>query len=816
MTDKKTMLKEAREAIKKKDYEMSLKLSKSVLKEDKTNYMALVFLGLSLQEVGPTDQAPKAFRKAIECNSENPLAWTGLINYYEKLDTDDARKELIKLYSKAVDIESEEKKIIEYCGKLAKLYDDTNIIEICTIIYKCSKNKKIGSSTSAVFEILYERSLLNLIQDETVSNSSYYSSYLAILYKQKRYEEILVHAEKMHNLFESDTISLVWICKVFNQLFIEESEIAEIFYDKVMIYSSKLLEMEQKNAIALFSKSIILLKENKVVEAKAILVEVTSLRPGLLHAWVLLAMVSLKLNLFEEASRSSLVADKLLQSIDYSNKTLKQMVDLISVEILSKTSVEEDWNRAVEIYSNFEDSDVKNKCLEFIIRIKINLESFAEAKLLLSDLKCVQEPLYKLLLAKLLNKQKKYKEALALLEDDPVDISEWWLEIGLSHWSVQEYKECLVPFLKVIITKKVEEFDKARRCYEKAFKINPTSPEIGTELSKIYRKLKNWEAIQNLLHNLTTDSINKHNAWAWLQLGLTYLEQEDFSKAIENLRLFLRMEEENVLGIAGRHWQSILWKGFIYLSFEMLSKVFGIGKKFSIFISSGCKYKKENGQYVPALKGLAETCMCLARECYRDQRLGTARDQAQSAVDKLTVSYCKAINLIDDNVLIWHDLGTCYLHHALNTEESSKIEQLLIYAAAAAQHCAIAILAEKLGHEEAMDLFRHSTQLGQQQQGGLGYGHWVCRTLLESPPDTILYSIHNMHAIPVASDALTWYIATPRLRLRRARGQHFLGYLEYSNQGSVDSTTTWEVLLTIMSLPILSNKLAPLTVCEDN
>lgn len=44
-----------------------------------------------------------------------------------------------------------------------------------------------------------------------------------------------------------------------------------------------------------------------------------------------------------------------------------------------------------------------------------------------------------------------------------------------------------------------------------------------------------------------------------------------------------------------------------------------------------------NRHYVPALKGLAETCLSQTRECYKDQRLGTARDHAQVALDKLVM-----------------------------------------------------------------------------------------------------------------------------------------------------------------------------------
>lgn len=56
-----------------------------------------------------------------------------------------------------------------------------------------------------------------------------------------------------------------------------------------------------------------------------------------------------------------------------------------------------------------------------------------------------------------------------------------------------------------------------------------------------------------------------------------------------------------------------------------------------------------------------------------------------------------------------------------------------------------------------MDLFRHTTQLGQHQQSAIGYAHWVCKTLLQSQSNALTYSIHNMYAVSVACDALTWY-----------------------------------------------------------
>lgn len=44
----------------------------------------------------------------------------------------------------------------------------------------------------------------------------------------------------------------------------------------------------------------------------------------------------------------------------------------------------------------------------------------------------------------------------------------------------------------------------------------------------------------------------------------------------------------------------------------------------------------DNCDYVPALKGLAETCILQARRYRQEQIIGLARDCAQYALDKLT------------------------------------------------------------------------------------------------------------------------------------------------------------------------------------
>lgn len=70
------------------------------------------------------------------------------------------------------------------------------------------------------------------------------------------------------------------------------------------------------------------------------------------------------------------------------------------------------------------------------------------------------------------------------------------------------------------------------------------------------------------------------------------------------------------------------------------------------------------------------------------------------------------------------------------------------------------MIAEATGHDEAMDLYRHSTQLGFHPEGALGYSSMVLYKLLTTADKSdkdFVFSIKNMNAEVLACDALTWY-----------------------------------------------------------
>lgn len=72
-----------------------------------------------------------------------------------------------------------------------------------------------------------------------------------------------------------------------------------------------------------------------------------------------------------------------------------------------------------------------------------------------------------------------------------------------------------------------------------------------------------------------------------------------------------------------------------------------------------------------------------------------------------------------------------------------------------------ALIAEHMGVKDAMDLFRHATQLGYHNQAAVGYTYWVLKAILKSDnkKDVLhTYIIESMHAVYVAADVMTWYI----------------------------------------------------------
>lgn len=99
-------------------------------------------------------------------------------------------------------------------------------------------------------------------------SEGFYSSYITLLNKNRQILQVLEHSQKMHDLFPSSVVALSWICKVFNEMFIEENPEVDSNLPKIAEVTSKLLYLEPANAMALFTQAVLLFRDRNMSEAR--------------------------------------------------------------------------------------------------------------------------------------------------------------------------------------------------------------------------------------------------------------------------------------------------------------------------------------------------------------------------------------------------------------------------------------------------------------------------------------------------------------------------------------------------------------------
>lgn len=124
--------------------------------------------------------------------------------------------------------------------------------------------------------------------------------------------------------------------------------------------------------------------------------------------------------------------------------------------------------------------------------------------------------------------------------------------------------------------------------------------------------------------------------------------------------------------------------------------------------------------------------------------------------------FIKAATLDKKTYTSWSNLGVFYLMHndiklankAFSRAQQSDTSFLNAWIGQA-------WIAEMIGdRDEAMDLFRHCTQLGFHHEASIGYPNFVCSVLNEKNYASIPkyeYAIDKMHAIPLALDNSQWH-----------------------------------------------------------
>nr|CAD7262121.1 unnamed protein product [Timema shepardi] len=572
----KSLLKEAREAIKNKDHKTALKHCKEVLKHDRNNYNGLVLFGVALQESDQKDQAPKAFRKAIEASPKQILAWQGLTSYYEKEETNASKKELLLVYHQLLLLENDLGKYTETCNKLTTLAlkldlvgqsikilksdgiarsPEHHVIVWKTIASLLAQLKDLPDNLSELFETTLSTILKNSPGNDT---EEYYKKYLKLLYKHDKLSLLLEEAKRMHELYPSSSYPLEWICKVYG----EEVAHGRDGWTDVEELCDKLTAISPDSTIGAVARGALHMRRGDLVTALDLLKKAIEDGPNSWCPWALLGQCQLKLYNYSESEHYLAEALRLVEKQPTSDAQLSKTLGTMLIKAIALQDSEEKRKIAVDKGIQILKLDTENTdVLISLARAYIGLCNSSKVEQIIASLS--QREGHKstaLFLTGLLLKSKdRYEQAveklnMAMLEGP--DSPEIYLELGLLHWLHQEYNLSLKALLKATkldpncyvcylylghyYSLNGKDLDKARRCYQKSFQLNSQCVEAGVKLCDIYRAQNNLEESIQLLNYVTQKAGIGGARWAWLRLGLCHTELGNYQEAIDSLRIAIR------------------------------------------------------------------------------------------------------------------------------------------------------------------------------------------------------------------------------------------------------------------------------------
>ncbi|KYM94057.1 PREDICTED: tetratricopeptide repeat protein 37 isoform X2 [Cyphomyrmex costatus] len=704
--DIKTLLKEARESFKQNEYLEVMKKCKKVLKKDKNNYAALVLLARSMQEVEEfKSQVPLVLNKALEVQPNNPVAWQGLVAHYEKAPQDhDNWGKLALAYCKLLQLDSKSPKFTHFMNKISEIVlriknDDilSEALSTLSSLREISTEEKINlidktlvwilseypNSRINKYQELYENVLESVIKDkDLVNRHEYYRTYLRILHNSNKLAKLLTAAQDMHTQFPQDAYPLEWLCRIYYEMEILCKTKLEI--DITQFYES-LLKMNANSEAAYIAKTVYLKKRNELIDSRDCLKQVVSLNAQSFYAWLMLSQIHSELYCWEETENASRQALRLIKS-GLKDK-FQHEIKLRLLEALSRSSNKHKLIEARQMCQELLSIEPSIQLQVIHARTNILLDE-PDAIAMLSNLESQDETKFQVFILKALHlqKHKQYEDAINALEL-ALENSEAWLLFGKIYWDMGDYNHSLMAFLNGVQADRNNwecmvylghyyhehgnDIERSRRCYHAALQINPNSEEAGIGLSTAYRLLKNTDANIQLLQRVTMQGTGPR--WAWLQLGLHYLDQGDAAQAIIALQHVIRADPND-----NHSWESLAdaylvrgayasalksYQRALQLSPESLYPMIQLAN-IKLLISQHKEAKEDfesilqnDKQHILALKGLAQACLGLARQNIEKQFLCRARENLQQAADNLI----NAIMIRSDLLCNWKLLGdVCY------------------------------------------------------------------------------------------------------------------------------------------------------------
>uniref|UniRef100_A0A4W4FXR7 Tetratricopeptide repeat domain 37 n=1 Tax=Electrophorus electricus TaxID=8005 RepID=A0A4W4FXR7_ELEEL len=817
----KSALKSAREAIKNKEFKEALKHCKAVLRLEKNNYNAWVFIGVAAGELDQPEQAQASYKKAAELEPEQLLAWQGLANLYEKSNQDEFKAELPKIYQKLITLYeiSDKVKYFEVSKKLVDIYQtEKNYLQVAKLWRRLIQVKETEETLRNVERLELWREMTGLLQASVEEQDNETQQHLLSAFEKALELTDNVPSED-HRQLTQDYI------KCLSKLPHEVVKLKEMCETVLLLYPKDPYPLE-------------VLGERYLISGKRI--------QGL-----------------ESYSTDRLVGYKC--RLDSTTLHCVKCVCFLKV--------------SSELLSSHPDS-VEGLTLK-------GLAHMAKDEHLYFLLGCVYWNMGEE------SRRDRNKAHTHLLKAGKLD----------------PYLGAVFRYLGHFYREVAKDPGRARGCYKKAFELDSADGEAGAATVDLSMAQGDMDSALAVLQSVTEKATPGSAKWAWMRRGLYHLKVGQHPQAIADLQAALRADPQDwvcweCLGEAylNRHSYTASLKAFGKAhelqpdSIYSLYQTAAIKQVLGRFSEAAGEYRQiiATEEYVPALKGLGECLLALAKsamEDYLDGRYlfryhmfkrpdlsclwkllgdactscstvspnrasllvpgplcGAKQDQMLIQEQLLHLGercYARALKVMGEAPGLWCDLGLNYYHQSrlLLGQPTEQVAQPLLQKAlqcvkkavmldsgshthwnvlgvvamakgvenfALAQHSFIksvkvepnnavawtnlgtlyltkgnielaheafkiaqsleplyvncwigqALIAETVRSYDTMDLFRHTTELSTHTEGVKGYAYWVCATLLDKSnrdSELYLYNIVQMNAVSAAQVALSKY-----------------------------------------------------------
>ncbi|RVE68406.1 hypothetical protein OJAV_G00090930 [Oryzias javanicus] len=690
----KAALKSARDAIKNKEFKEALKHCKTVLKLEKNNYNAWVFIGLAACELEQTDQSLTAYKKAIELDPEQLLAWQGLANLYEKTDQWDFKVELPNVYQKLVELysSSDKNKCYDFIKKLSDIYQsDREQLKLAKVWHQLIQLKEEdGVEKSELVKLLKE--MINILSDglNEIEQDNETQQHLITAFEKAMALVEPVPGEE-HRKISADYL------KFLSKLPCEEAKIKEACESVLSLYPNHSYPLEvicshylktgnmDENAVSCFSRLQDLAPNNGLshlgLGAKALQEgryndAINDLSKGLKQmslstGWCSLAEAQLKTHRYSDCAVScsqgltavrsgeESAADKALDTFSQIPEAERDptMVALKGRAYLTKGEID----RALQVSSELLDSNpdlAQGLALRALAYVADGQQQLAEESLLKAVSHSPNTGEYYFLLGKL------YWEMGPETRKDRSKAHTHLLKAA----KLDPHLGCAFRYLGYYYREVANDRGRAQGCYKKAFELNSDDNESGAASVDLSIEQGDMDTALKILQSVTEKATPGSAKWAWMRRGLYYLKVEQHQQAIADLQAALRADPEDwvcweCLGEAylKRRSFTAALKAFSRAHQLQPSSIYSVYQAAAIKQTLG-KFKEAAAEYllittkqdyVPALKGLGECQLSLAKSLMEDCRDGGAIDLIEKAIQNLF----RAVQLRPDLSCLWKLLG---------------------------------------------------------------------------------------------------------------------------------------------------------------